>query len=278
MLVTSFLSAPNYCFESLLPTINFMKQFAVFLLTVLSFALILMTCERELLSPTLLDTSYFPLQTGKYAIYAVDSVVYNEFEGTVDTVHFLLKEEIGETETDNLGKVYYRINRYIKRDTSPSGQWIFDGVWAAQQTEQFAYRIENNLRYVNIVFPVELNKNWDGIVYIRRDTTISIPGGDIDLYKDWDDFTITSLNQPEIIQGIAYDSVLTVLRVDKINNIERRYSVEKYAKNTGLVYRKDSILDTQCGGNITPSCIAEDWALKAERGFIVNQELIESNW
>jgi hypothetical protein len=234
-------------------------------------------CEREIMEPEVLDTSYFPLETGKYAIYAVDSIVYNDFEGTVDTTSFLLKEEIGETETDNLGKTYYRINRYRKADTLGSS-WVFDGVWAAQQVDQFAYRIENNLRYINIVFPVTLDKNWDGIVYIRRDTTVSIPGGDIDLYKDWDDFRITELHQTETIQGITYDSVLTVLRVDKVNNIERRFSEEKFAAGVGLIYRKDSILDTQCGGNITPACINEEWAVKAERGFIVNQELIETNW
>lgn len=247
----------------------------IFVISICIFSFI--ACEREVMEPTTLDTSYFPLETGRYVIYSVDSVVYNDFEGTVDTNSFLLKEEIGETETDNLGKTYYRINRYIKADSAGS-QWVFDGVWAAQQLDQFAYRIENNLRYVNLVFPATLDKSWDGIVYIRRDTTISIPGGDIDLYKDWDEFKITSLDQTETIGGITFDSVLTVLRVDKVNNIERRFSEEKFAAGIGLIYRKDSILDTQCGGNITPTCINEDWAVKAERGFIVNQELIETNW
>jgi hypothetical protein len=127
-----------------------------------------------------------------------------------------------------------------------------------------------------ISFPLFKGKEWDGLVYIRKDTTISIPGGTIDMYKDWNSFSILSLDVPETIAGISYDSVLTIKRVDKINNIERRYSFEKYAKNIGLISRQDSILDTQCGGNIA-SCINTPWSQKAEKGFILDMQLIESN-
>ena len=78
------------------------------------------------------------------------------------------------------------------------------------------------------------------MVYIRKDTTIAIPGGTIDVYKDWEDFVITSIDSSETIAGITYDSVLTIKRVDKTNNIERRYSYEKYAKNIGFINSFDS--------------------------------------
>jgi hypothetical protein len=96
------------------------------------------------------------------------------------------------------------------------------------------------------------------------------------MYKDWGNFKVLSLDEPEFIAGVNYDSVLTIQRVEKINNIERRYSLEKYAKNIGLISRQDSILDTQCGGNIA-TCINTPWALKAEKGFILNMQLIETN-
>ena len=238
---------------------------------------VIFACTRTIEELPSLDTSHFPLETGKYKIYAVDSIVYNDFEERVDTHSYFLKEEIGETEIDNLGKIYYRINRYMRFD-SVGAPWVFDAVWAEQVVDQFAYRIENNQRYISLVFPAKLDKGWDGLVYLRRDTTISIPGGSIDVYKDWDDFEIVGLDEQALIEGVNYDSVLTVLRVDKTNNIERRYSMEQYAKNIGLILRRDSILDTQCGGNITVQCINSPWAEKAEKGFIVNQRLIETNW
>ena len=249
------------------------KIFLIFIAGIFSLSL-LESCKREVYEFPQSDTSYFPIDSGTYAIYNVEYVLYNDFESRVDTFNYLLKELVGETETDNQGKPYRRIERYILNDSSTS--WEFRQVWAAQLLGNFAYRIEDNQRFVTISFPLFKGKEWDGLVYIRKDTTISIPGGTIDMYKDWGNFKVLSLDEPEFIAGVNYDSVLTIQRVEKINNIERRYSLEKYAKNIGLISRQDSILDTQCGGNIA-TCINTPWALKAEKGFILNMQLIETN-
>ena len=249
------------------------KIFLIIIAGIFSLSL-LESCKREVYEFPQSDTSYFPIDSGTYAIYNVNYVLYNDFESRVDTFNYLLKELVGETETDNQGKPYRRIERYILSDSSTA--WEFRQVWAAQLLGNFAYRIEDNQRFVSISFPLFKGKEWDGLVYIRKDTTISIPGGTIDMYKDWGNFKVLSLDEPEFIAGINYDSVLTIQRVEKINNIERRYSLEKYAKNIGLISRQDSILDTQCGGNIA-TCINTPWALKAEKGFILNMQLIETN-
>ncbi len=249
---------------------RFLNIFLFAIVILLSFT----TCKREVYEFPQFDTTYFPIDSGTYAIYNVKYVLYNDFEGRVDTFNYLLKEQIGEIETDNLGKPYRRVERYVLDENSIS--WQFRQVWAAQKQDNFAYRIEDNQRFVVISFPLYRGKEWDGLVYIRKDTTISIPGGTIDMYKDWNNFTVIALDEPDIVAGISYDSVLTIRRVDKINNIERRFSYEKYAKNKGLISRKDSILDTQCGGNIA-SCINTPWALKAEKGFILDMQLIETN-
>ena len=249
------------------------KIFFIIISCIFSLSL-LESCKREVYEFPQSDTSYFPIDSGTYAIYNVKYVLYNDFESRVDTFNYLLKELVGETETDNQGKPYRRIERYVLNDSSTA--WEFRQVWAAQLLGNFAYRIEDNQRFVSISFPLFKGKEWDGLVYIRKDTTISIPGGTIDMYKDWGNFKVLSLDEPEFIAGINYDSVLTIQRVEKINNIERRYSLEKYAKNIGLISRQDSILDTQCGGNIA-TCINTPWALKAEKGFILDMQLIETN-
>ncbi len=251
------------------------KSIVVNYITFIFLVLALYACKREVYDFPDIETAYYPLDSGKYIIYEVDYVLYNDFESRVDTFHYFLKEQVGKTETDNLGNLYYRIERYVKAD-SLGAEWQFQQVWAAQVHDNKAFRIENNQRFIAIAFPLSPNKDWDGLVYIRKDTTISIPGGTIDIYKDWGNFKIQTFDQPETIDGIDYDSVLTVKRVDKINNIERRYSLEKYAKNIGLVFKQDSILDTQCGGNIA-SCINKPWGQKAEKGFILNMKLIETN-
>ena len=250
------------------------KKIFLIIIAGIFFLSLLESCKREVYEFPQSDTSYFPIDSGTYAIYNVKYVLYNDFESRVDTFNYLLKELVGETETDNQGKPYRRIERYILNDSSSA--WEFRQVWAAQLLGNFAYRIEDNQRFVSISFPLFKGKEWDGLVYIRKDTTISIPGGTIDMYKDWGNFKVLSLDEPEFIAGINYDSVLTIQRVEKINNIERRYSLEKYAKNIGLISRQDSILDTQCGGNIA-TCINTPWAIKAEKGFILNMQLIETN-
>jgi len=233
------------------------------------------SCKRETFNFENGNENYFPLETGKYSVYEVDYINYNDFTGTVDTNHFYLKELIGIADLDNSGNLYYRLERYTKQNfTDPN--WQFTQVWAMQQQNGKAYRIEDNQRFINIDFPVYVNKTWNGLTHIRKDTFISIPGGTIDVYKDWENFKITALHQTDIISGINLDSVMTILRADKINNIERRYSVEKYAKNIGLVFKQDTILDTQCNGDLS-ACIGLPWSVKAEKGYIQTLKLVETN-
>lgn len=239
----------------------------------LALSLLLINCQKETESFPDFELSYFPTDSGHYVIYQVDSIYYNDFDRTIDTVSLLIKEEVGGQETDNRNQSYQRLNRYYKRDSSP---WQLAEVWAIQIEGSFAYRIENNQRYINLSFPLKMNRQWDGIPYIRRDTVISIPGGSIDIYKDWDAFEIIELDGSYTYNGQSFDSVLTVLQVDKINNIERRYSLERYAKNYGLIYKEQLILDTQCNENIA-NCIGIPWEQKAEKGYILNMTFLASN-
>lgn len=239
----------------------------------LALSLLLINCQKETESFPDFELSYFPTDSGHYVIYQVDSIYYNDFDRTIDTVSLLIKEEIGGQETDNRNQPYQRLNRYYKRDSSP---WQLTKVWAIQIDDNLACRIENNQRYINLSFPLKINRQWDGIPYIRRDTVISIPGGSIDIYKDWDAFEIIELDGSYSYNGQSFDSVLTILQVDKINNIERRYSLERYAKNYGLIYKEQLILDTQCNGNIA-NCIGIPWEQKAEKGYILNMTFLASN-
>lgn len=138
----------------------------------LSLSLLLLNCQKETETFPDFELSYFPTDSGHYVIYQVDSIYYNDFDRTVDTVSLLIKEEIGGAETDNRNQAYQRLNRYYQRDSSP---WQLAEVWAIQIEGSFAYRIENNQRYINLSFPLQLGRSWDGIPYIRRDTVISIP-------------------------------------------------------------------------------------------------------
>lgn len=257
-----------------------MNKLFVVLVFFLGLGVFMSSCGREIEDYPAVDYAYFPLETGKYVIYQVDSISYDEFNCSVDSVRVQLRELITAKDTDGEGNTYYRTERYYRK--TDSDPWQFKNVWVSQIVDFQAHRVEDNQRYIKLAFPVVDQKKWDGIIYVRRDTLVAVKGGAIDFYKDWDEFKYTSVGAQEIINGKTYDEVLTVEQVDKINNIERRYSIEKYAKGVGLVSKEMRILDTQCRNNCKgtgdlATCINTPWEFKAERGFILKQTVLSHN-
>lgn len=248
------------------------------------------SCSRTIEEIDLPAYDYLPLITGKYKIYAVDSVVYNEFNCTVDTGSYQIKELTGDTIRDGEGAITYKVERFRRADATQPWQPI--GIWTEKIEDFQLQRVEENQRIIPIVFPIKENRQWDGIVYIRRDTLVPIQGGAIDMYKDWGNFECTDVDVPytDPISLQTYNETARILQVDKTNNIERRYSLERYAKNIGLIYKEMYILDTQCKvngvgqldcqGNSSDilSCLNTPWEIKAEKGFIIRQTLIEHNY
>jgi hypothetical protein len=244
-----------------------MRLLYLFCLFVFSL-LTLSACQRLVEEPPTFEQDYAPLALGMRWTYSVDSVVYNEYLRSVDSNHFQLQERLTGQEEDAAGLSYFILERWQRSDSSQP--WSFVNRWKVQYQGQNLERTEDNQRYLKLVSPLQIGLTWDGLAYLKKDTLLEIPGGSIDVYKDWGHFTYQTLHSP----WQQYDSTLVVLQVDKINQIERRFAQERYAKGIGLVHRKIMILDTQCGGNLL-NCIGLPWELKAEKGFIVEQQLLE---
>lgn len=246
-------------------------------------AMIFVGCERmtETIPPVSYD--YYPLIEGKYKIYQIDSTTYDEYNCTVQTTSYQLKEVTGVQGTDGEGDVYYKLERYIRANATQP--WTLQNVGTEKVENNELQRVVDNQRIINMVFPLKENTSWDGITYIRRDTLVPIRGGAIDMYKDWDDFVCTNIGTTflDTASNVIYPDAAQIEQVDKVNNIERRASKEVYANGIGLVFKYMEILDTQCRvgctgvGNIA-DCIATPWRLKAEKGFILTQTLIDHNY
>jgi len=185
-----------------------------------------------------------------------------------------MRQEVREASTDGEGDTIRQIYRSYRRDTNQAVELL--RVWSAKIADYQVQSVEENMRFLRLVFPVRAGKTWDGITYLRTDTVV--PYNDrtqetINLFKDWGDFSLTNIDQPMTINGLYFPETVTVLQVDKTNNIERRYAIEVYAKNVGLVFKEMWILDTQCGGNIA-NCLGQGWEEKAEKGFILRQQVV----
>ena len=210
-------------------------------------------------------SEYFPLEIGNTWIYEIDSIVYDNKGTKIDTIKHIVKEFISETFEDNSGNTNYLIERYNKSATG----WDISNVWAAYKNNKQAVRKEDNLIFIKMVFPVKKDVDWDGNAYFDSENTIiSIAGEPIKMYEYWN-YKYISTGTTEDIGANQYNDVATVEQVNYENSIEKRYSIEKYAKGTGLIYKNTVILNTQkIDQPNTP------WEDKAEEGFILTQKLI----
>lgn len=227
--------------------------------------------------------NYYPLEVGKYVIYELDSITYTPISGTTcmfnqDTNSYFLKEEIVDVFEDNVGDKNYVIERFTRQ--SEDDPWEVIDVWNTKMTETQVQRVEENLRFIKIVFPVSKGASWNGNSFFFLDTNIVISGETIDFYKHWDsEYEYGSVDVPEEINGIQFDSVMTVVQSDSSDNkINHRFSVEKYARNVGLVYKEMLILDSQCCEfNSLAPCDSIPWVEKAEKGLVLRQRVLEYN-
>ena len=178
--------------------------------------------------------NYFPNEVGSYVIYDVDSISYDDKADNRDTFRFQLEEVIDSIFIDNSNRPTMRLARYYKKynDTVPyaSMPWSYPRIWYANRTTSTAEKVEENVRYIKIVFPAVKKKKWDGNVFNTHGKK---------------EYEITSMDQGETINSLHWDSVLTVLQFEQENLVEHIYEAEKYAKNVGLVFKQRDSLNFQ---------------------------------
>ncbi len=185
--------------------------------------------------------NYFPLDTGSYIVYHVDSIIHefaDDLTNNPDSLktfyHYEVKEVIDSTFIDGEGDKAFRISRYY-RDTVTS-PWSFTALWTAKVTNQSAQRVEENLRYVKLSFPVKENKSWNGNLFN---------------YLSEEDYMYEEVDAPLSIGGFNFGSSLTVLQMEDFNLIHQILKKEKYVYGVGLAYRERDSLNVVVVQNIT---------------------------
>ncbi len=218
----------------------------LFLLVLIITSLFFSACKKtDNFSPA--SISDYNLQTpGKYIIYRLDSLLYVNF-GTIDTVvSYFAKDSVDGPVSDSLGRPGFRIFRFLrKNETDP---WVPDNTFLTVPTRNRIELIENNLRYIKLQAPISNGFSWKGNAYL--DTydinigTTNVMDFNLTYLDDWD-YMYANLYQPLILGSLPLDSTITVNERDDVigdtadvnSYSERNYSIEKYAKGIGLVYR-----------------------------------------
>ncbi len=242
----------------------------------------MVACDRQIAIPKPQNTehyAYFPLEIGKYVVYAVDSVVYDfsSAGGTVfDSSHTVVREVVSDTLRDNTGRLLYQVERYERAvDTAA---WELRSITSAERTNSQAIRTENNFRFLKLIFPLDKRSEWDGNLWLDENREIEIAGERMRPFTNWG-YEVDSVDVPGLIGAFAFDSVLVVTEADDNNVIERRFSRVKYAKHIGVVWREQLILDSQyCNQSPPPAdCTTKPWLEKAEKGYVLRQVVLEFN-
>jgi len=193
----------------------------------LSSVIFLFSCSKdeETVVP---DTSaeYAGLEVGKYVVFDVDSITYNDFDSSIDTASYQIKEMVDSKFTDLEGDEAFKLIRY-RRD-SATQNWLIIDVWTSKITLTNFQKTEENINYVKLIFPVREGKVWDGNSRNNSSTQ---------------DYEYTAVDQAEVIGGNTLAEVLTVLQYDSPDKlINPEFFEEKFAKGVGLVYKRSSSL------------------------------------
>ncbi|WP_460619508.1 hypothetical protein [Hymenobacter ruber] len=114
---------------------------------------------------------YYPVAVGNYWIYAVADTSWSTASGqgsqvtpSVATVNaFQFRETIASTFTDAAGKTAYRLVR-SKRMT-PTAAWVDDSVFTLSPSAQSVILNRNNLRTLELIFPVREGRLWNFNAY-----------------------------------------------------------------------------------------------------------------
>jgi hypothetical protein len=200
-----------------------------------------LSCKKDNNSTLDMGYNYFPNQVGRYVVYDVDSFHYedqninpNTHAAKIDTFKFQLKEKIQSIFQDNQNRPTIRLERYVRfSDSSHSYTnvpWTLRNVWVENRTATTAEKVEENLRYVKLVFPVDASKNWNG--NSQNDSTAW------NYYYDYYD-------QPRTVANHSFDSVLNVMQKDENSLISKTTFHEMYARNVGLIYKSEINIQSQ---------------------------------
>ncbi len=230
--------------------------------------LTLAACETVLIQPEVQPQRYFPASEGMVREYRVDTIHYRETLGS-DTQRWYVRQVLGPEMLDLEGQTTYTVEVYRRRQ--PADNWQYHRTDLIRLSDQRAEYVENNLRFIKLVFPMVQGLRWNGHAFLSDLSSVPVTEScnNYQFLEGWQ-FHYTELDQFVLFDGIPLDSTVLVTQTGEQNLIEFNQSSERYAAGIGLIWRRFEHLTTQ---TICPEC---PWTEKAECGFAVEQWLQSS--
>lgn len=183
-------------------------------------------CRSNQEDPVIKGEEYYPIKIGDKKVYKIDTIVYDLFTKTVDTISNTVYEEVVEKFADFHGDSVYRIE--LSTYDNIKQKFVVFKSYERSIKDNFALEKMDNAQEVKMIFPISSYKTkgstftWNANMYNSKDpdvvkyTSVFTPFNNG--YKTYNNCVSVKLNKP----------------LDGLINKKRE---EIYAKDVGLIYR-----------------------------------------
>lgn len=246
-----------------------MKYWVIFSLSLMMASCVKNTTETLDLE---IDKLYFPLQIGKYREYRVDSILYRQGK-YLDSISTMMREEIISSGRDTSGDYFILLRSFRKMQSEP---WTPVSSLTARIKDYKLIINNSNQATVSLVFPIEAGTSWDAMALIKGENVLfDVAGESVEIYNKWGQFKIKETPKSLQIGTFKFDLVTTVISSND-DQIDKRSTIDQYAKGIGLVYRETEVY--KCDSNVN-SCfnITLPWGQRATKGFKLRQTITAYN-
>lgn len=204
----------------------------------LSLSSFLFACNSQVEQYPELEGEFIPLEVGKYIIYDVDSMIWDNFSKTYTVKKSEMKYEITDTFTSDGGQLHYVVT--ITRKDDSTDFFVDDNVATISVSNRQVEWVQKNLRYLNMVFPIEDGIKWDGLLFINREDDHYPQFASI----DWE-FEYEKVGKDFKSGSTKFDNTITIKHIDsEINEPDKEFYAEKilskevYADGIGMIYKE----------------------------------------
>ncbi|TSJ48156.1 hypothetical protein [Fluviicola chungangensis] len=185
---------------------------------------------------------YFPLNEGHYVIYSAHEVFVDQQVNLRDTFDYFIKTVVGDTITDNSGRIARQFERYYS--AAPNGPWMIHDIWTAIIDNGRAELVEENNRTIKLVFAPSEDDEWDMNAYNTLDPLNCYYSG---------------IHEAYALGNNTFPSTVTVEQEEFNSYIDSRRKFEVYARGIGMVHKyfKDFIINNGNPDNIKKGHLLE---------------------
>jgi hypothetical protein len=204
-----------------------------------SLVFLLPACDRnERIVPAQPGPAYFPLQTGRWLEYQVDStsITFNQ----ESRFSFQERHVITDSFKNVTGSYTFVIARYRRANELMPWKPVVN--WQARTSEREAVVVQGNTAFVRMIFPAQPGVQWNGNLFNNLKGKENC-GDNVNF--SCDQFAVEAEGVPfSNTQGKQFEEVLLVVEHDEPDLITI-HDVRKvhYAKGVGMVEREDVFLE-----------------------------------